>query len=74
MEMNKNKYFFVRSGPIYYGGHTGTSGINGFGWPSRAYTNAYLQYGFNFLFNATDVSPSNYNARYWGFPLRCLVR
>ncbi len=69
-----NTCYFVRSGFIHYGGRTYDSGLNGYAWSVRAYTNAYFQHSFNLYFNATGVSPSFANYYYWGYPLRCLVR
>ncbi len=63
----------VRSGHTHYDGRTEWSGINGYNWSSRAYTNAGFQNSFNLNFNASGVNPSNNNNRFWGFPLRCLV-
>ncbi len=66
--------FFVRSGSVHYNGYTLWSGHDAYLWSSRAYTNAGFQSSFVLLFNASGVGPSYSNYRFWGFPLRCLVR
>ena len=62
--------YFVRSGGLY-----GTTlydyGTNGFLWSS---TSQYTTIAYNLGFNSGDFNPATQNARYHGFPVRCVAR
>ncbi len=43
-------------------------------WSSRANSTVNFQLAFYLLFDASGVAPPSYDNRWYGFPLRCLVR
>ncbi len=63
-------YYFTAGGSVYSGSLRGAGNL-GFYWSSTANrsTNAYILY-----FDSSTVDPSNYNARYYGLSVRCLVQ
>ncbi len=70
--------YFVRSDAIYsWGGVSSYSGVNAVYWSDRTYLDMNFQQSYLFNFVALGVYPSyhtNNLDRFYGFPLRCLVR
>ncbi len=67
----------MRSDAIGIDGHlTTNTGLIAVLWSSRANSGVGFQNSFTLYFYATGVLPSNGygTARWWTFPLRCLVR
>ncbi len=67
-------FSFVRSDAIGDDGRVWNPGTYGHVWASRAYANVRFANGFNLLLAASVVYPSSNTDRFWGYPLRCLVR
>ena len=69
--------YFVRSGHVDLNyGSLRVFGINGYDWSrsSVAYSSATSANAYYLTFNAGTVYPSSGpHARYYGFPVRCLV-
>ena len=69
---NLNSHF-VRSGNVNISiGKLWVSGIDGCDWSSWTSSNGI--YAHSLVFNTGNVYPSNSDYRWYGFPLRCLVR
>ena len=67
-------FYFVRSGVVYpYSKYLCDTGYYGRYWSSTPHSNGTSAYRFYFH-TGTTVNPSDYNARYYGFSLRCLAR
>ncbi len=65
---------FVRSGDAVYSGRLNAAGAYGYGWTLFAYPNSTIQYTYNLLFSLSEITVDNNANRWFGFPLRCLVR
>ncbi len=67
--------FFVRSGAVWSDGRVGPgTGTDAVFWSSRADPAASFQAAFYLYFGASGVAPPSYDNRWYGFPLRRLVR
>ncbi len=68
----------VRSDGLNYTAINQWFGVNGDGWSNRTVANDATQNSFALNFDAsvvhTSMDFSYYTKRYWGRPLRCLVR
>jgi len=62
--------YFVRSGTVS-GGTLFARGTYGYSWSS---TISATSYGYYLDFGATSMYPAGSNSRFFGFPVRCLVR
>ena len=60
---------FLLSG-LYYTGGAGNLGSNGRYWSRTALS---AQYAYNLYMNISSVNPANYNNKYDGFAVRCLL-
>ena len=61
----------IRSGNVAINiGRLRNSGINGYGWSSRA-DSSDVRYAYDLRFAASGVYPSGNYYRWGGFPLRC---
>ncbi len=68
--------FFVRSGDVNEAEYLISTGQNGAYWSNRAYSDAGILYAQDFFFDvlSTYSSYQYNNERWYGRPLRCLVR
>lgn len=65
---------FVQSGRSRYAGYIDSMGSESYFWTSRAYDNSGVQLSFALAFAAPDIHTSTNGSRWYGHPLRCLVR
>ena len=65
-----NPLWFVRGGRVY-SGSLDYSGFNGFYWSSTVYSS---NYAYRLYFNSGNVTPANYDGRYYGWSVRCVAR
>ena len=61
---------FVRGGFVYPGGGLDLAGNFGYYWSSVGRSSSYAYY---LDFDSGAVTPSNYDLRYLGFPVRCVA-
>ncbi len=64
----------MRSGLVDWQGFDRDNGMHSFTWSSKTFPDNVLTSVANLDFPQIPVYSSGRNARYWGFPLRCLVR
>ncbi len=74
LSLRSDIWYFVRSGAVFHAGDIVSGGIGGYSWMSRAITNPYFEHSFRFGFASLDNELSGFDLRWFGFPLRCLVR
>ena len=73
MELQQNSLLFVRNGWLYtYTGKVRFPGENGYSWSFTPGDDSSKVYVLGF-YSDDIINPSNGNARWYAFPLRCLA-
>ena len=68
--IRKAPLYFVRSGHVT-GGMLGSAGVASIVWSS---TVSGATSGYNLSFDSSRINPADSDIRYYGFPVRCLLR
>ncbi len=65
--------FFPAAGRIAAGSTISSLGSDGYYWASTVYNERFNTGIYQIYFDKSDVSPSGWSGRYYGYPIRCVV-